>query len=325
MSDNLNNKIWLIGSGPMAVDYAKVLCAMNFPFSVIGRGETSAKAFYDKTGVEVITGGLEKALGKFAKPHSAIVSTGIDELASSAQLLMDYGVNKILLEKPGIAEPSEINSLVEKSKQTNSTVVLAYNRRFYASVRKAKEIIKQDGGVVSFNFEFTEWSHEIKNIKKSDIIMHHWFLGNSSHVVDLAFYLGGRPKEISSFVKGGIDWHPSSSVFAGAGISETGALFSYQANWEAPGRWSVEMLTSKHRLIFRPMEKLQIQKIGSVAIDMVADIDYTLDETYKPGLYLELNSFLKNDYTVFSTIQDQEKFMKQFYLEMAGYKQLENQ
>ena len=41
------------------------------------------------------------------------------------------------------------------------------------------------------------------------------------------------------------------------------------------------------------MEKLQIQKKGSINIDFVKDIDYTLDELYKPGIYLQVKSFLK--------------------------------
>ena len=69
------------------------------------------------------------------------------------------------------------------------------------------------------------------------------------------------------------------------------ALFSYHANWEAPGRWSVEILTPKHRLYFKPMETLQIQEIGSVAVNPV-QIDDTLDKEFKPGLYLQVKSFL---------------------------------
>ena len=39
------------------------------------------------------------------------------------------------------------------------------------------------------------------------------------------------------------------ALVAGAGVTENGALFSYHANWEAPGRWSVEIMTKKRRLM----------------------------------------------------------------------------
>ena len=51
-------------------------------------------------------------------------------------------------------------------------------------------MIAEDGGVTSFHFEFTEWSHQIQHLQKAPGVMDHWVLGNSSHVLDLAFHLG---------------------------------------------------------------------------------------------------------------------------------------
>jgi len=133
----------------------------------------------------------------------------------------------------------------------------------------------------------------------------------------LAFYLGGCPKQIESFSTGGLSWHPSSSIFSGAGVSENGALFSYQANWESAGRWSVEMLTSEHRYIFRPMEKLQVQKRGEIVMKE-ASVDYKLDEDYKPGLYLQTLNFLEGDQLGFCTIEDQFNSIDT-YNKMASY------
>jgi predicted dehydrogenase len=290
----MNTSIWLIGAGPMAIDYHKVLNDLEVPFTVVGRGESSAKLFFEKTGVKPIVGGLKAFLLDNPKPCShAIVAVGVEKLAETTMELLEYGIKNILVEKPAGLNKEEIGSVAKLTKEKNANVYVAYNRRFYASVLKAKEIIEADGGVTSFNFEFTEWAHEIQNLKKAPGVKENWFLANSTHVVDLAFYLGGKPKEISNYTSGSLKWHPSSSVFAGAGISKTKALFSYQANWESAGRWSVEMLTKEHRLIFRPMEKLQIQKRGSIQIDYVKEIDYTSDEQYKPGLYLQTEVFLK--------------------------------
>ena len=125
-------------------------------------------------------------------------------------------------------------------------------------------------------------------------MLKNWFLANSSHIVDLAFFLGGKPNRLHSYVEGGSDWHPAATIFSGAGTTETGALFSYQANWEAPGRWGVEMLTRKNRFIFRPLEKLKVQKINTPFAESI-QIDDQLDIDFKPGLYLQTESFLKGD------------------------------
>ena len=57
MSDNLKNKIWLIGTGQMAVDYFKVLNDLDLSFKVIGRGKASSALFFETTGFKPFIGG----------------------------------------------------------------------------------------------------------------------------------------------------------------------------------------------------------------------------------------------------------------------------
>tara|TARA_Y100001935_G_scaffold255541_1_gene269312 strand:+ start:2235 stop:3203 length:969 start_codon:yes stop_codon:yes gene_type:complete len=296
MSDNLKNKIWLIGTGQMAVDYFKVLNDLDLSFKVIGRGKASSALFFETTGFKPFIGGLNKFLSTDPeKPSHAIVAVGAEELTEITRQLLEKGIKNLLVEKPGGLDIRKINDVVKIVNEKKANVYIGYNRRFYASVIKAKKIIESDGGVSSFNFEFTEWSHIIEKLKKTNYIKEHWFLGNSTHVIDLAFYLGGKPKKISSYSSGGLSWHPSASIFSGAGVSETGALFSYKANWESAGRWGVEVLTKKNRLIFEPLEKLKIQKRGNIEVEDVRDINYSLDEKYKPGLYNQIKSFLSQN------------------------------
>jgi len=231
--------------------------------------------------------------------------------------LLTYGVKRILVEKPAGLTLDEIQELSEAATQCNAEIYVAYNRRFFSAVTMAQKIIKKDGGVESFNFEITEWGHEIEKISKGKGVKENWFLGNTTHVVDLAFFLGGAPRDIKCFTASGTSWHKRSANFAGAGVSQKGALFAYHGNWNAPGRWSVEMLTRKHRLIFRPIEKLQIQKLGSVLIEEV-EIDDTLDVRFKPGLYRQLESFFKGDVSQLCSIQTHAKNCE-YYNKMANY------
>lgn len=298
-------KTLLVGSGPMAIDYAKVLKALNVEMVVVGRGKESATQFEEATGISVHIGGVESWLGQsMPVPAQAIVVVGERWLGEVSLMLIEHGLKAILVEKPGGSTAIEIKEINRQAKKHCARVNVAYNRRFYASVKKAQEIILEDGGVSSFNFEFTEWSHVIESLEKEDGVKEQWFLHNSTHVIDMAFFLCGKPKEFSHYTAGGLSWHPSGSVYAGAGISEKGALFSYQANWEAPGRWGVEVLTKKHRLIFRPLEKLQIQKVGSVQIESFA-IDDALDKTYKPGLYRQVEAFINGENEMLCTLEEQ--------------------
>ena len=311
-------QIWLIGAGEMAKDYIKVINALKIQAKIIGRGTKSATNFKNQTGQSVITGGLEAYLKTTPTPCShAIVSVGVNDLYKTTKLLLEYGVKNILVEKPGAIFQNDLLDLKKISSDCNALVAIAYNRRFFASTEKAIEIINKDGGALSFNFEFTEWGHVIGSLNKPSTITDAWFIANSTHVVDLAFFLGGKPLELSTYTKGGVKWHNSSSIFSGSGISDKNALFSYQANWEAPGRWGVEILTSKHRLILRPIEKLQIQKIGSINIEFLK-INDKYDNLFKPGLFKQVDSFLKNNLTKLCLLDEQIEIFD-IYKKIANY------
>lgn len=304
----------------MAMDYAAVMQAQGIAFTVIGRGVAKAENFETKTGIRPITGGLESFLPT-ATPCAythAIVATGIEALAQNTRLLLDFGLKNILIEKPGGMNVSEIEALAAAAKTAEANVLLAYNRRFYASVQKVREMAAADGGIESFHFEFTEWGHRIAPLLKAPGVKEAWFLANSTHVADMAFYLGGKPEIMQSFTNGGCDWHPSATVFAGAGRTERNALFSYQAHWEAPGRWSVEVITKKHRYYLKPLEEIQIQENGSVQVALLPCSD-EIDKQFKPGLYRQVAAWLSGEISQFCTIEEQA-IMMHWYDQMANYK-----
>lgn len=286
-------KILLLGAGQMAEAYAKVLKALNTEFVVVGRSQKSAEIFETRTGVEVIAGSYENFLSSDnSLPAKAIVTID-DELLHKAIIdLSNAGIKEILTEKPAGLFIDDIAAIKKTDDKNNTKVYVAYNRRFYASVIKALELINEDGGVKSFHFEFTEWSHKIEILDKPKIVLNRWLIANSSHVIDLAFFLGGKPKQINSHVSGNLSWHPDGCIFTGSGISDKDALFSYNANWNSPGRWGVEIMTNNYRLILKPLEKLQLMKKGSVNIEE-ADIDYSFDNNFKPGLFLQTKYFLE--------------------------------
>ena len=126
--------------------------------------------------MEPFVGGLEFFLEKKPKPCShAIVAVGVEQLASITKQLLIYGIQNILVEKPSGLNKKEIESVSKLTKSKNANVLVAYNRRYYASTIKAKEIIEKDGGVSSFNFEFTEWAHEVEKLEKSSDLKENWF------------------------------------------------------------------------------------------------------------------------------------------------------
>ena len=146
--------------------------------------------------------------------------------------LINFGVKYILVEKPCSISLNELNILMKLSKKINPRFFVAYNRRFYNSSIEAIKIINNDGGVLSFNFDFTEIVKKVEKLKLPKKVKENWFLCNSTHVVDLAFFYVVFRK-INSFTDGSLKWHNSSSIFCGSGLTDRGALFSYNANWSS--------------------------------------------------------------------------------------------
>lgn len=311
--------VLIVGAGYMAKEYVKVLINMNMPFVVVGRSEKSASEFEKELDIPVQRGGLENVFDSLnGVPHFAIVATTLESLEENTIYLLNKGVKNILVEKPGAVTIEGMQRIKQLASKNEANVYIAYNRRFYASVLEANRRLELDGGLSSLIFEFTEWNHVITNFDKSKYQFNNWFIGNSTHVIDTAFYFGGRPKEISTFVQSHLDWHPKGSIFAGAGVTEKNILFSYHANWSAPGSWKLELLTSKNRYIFRPFEKLHVQKIGTVTLEEI-ELDNELDIQFKPGLYEQTKAFLTGG-TLFSNLLTFKEGLEtfSFYERMNG-------
>lgn len=310
--------IWLIGSGRMGQDYARVLRGLGVSFEAIGRGEESAAIFESTTGKAVRLGGLSNVLRSERPPERAIIAVGVEKLSATTQELVRAGTKRIMVEKPAGLNLAEIRELNLTAEKYGASVLLAYNRRFYASVHHARQCIIEDGGVLSAQFEFTEWANVIAPLIKGAGVKEHWLLANSTHVIDLVFHLIGRPLNWQCWSAGAIEWHPAAARFAGAGVSDQGVMFSYLADWQAPGRWGVELLTAKRRLILRPLERLAVTPLDSVKVEVIQPLD-ELDQEYKPGLYRQTKAFLEGDDQFFCSLAEQVNNVA-IYSRMAGYK-----
>jgi len=311
--------ILVVGAGYMAREYVRVLNALEKKVLVVGRSESKVKEIRDELNVEAVSGGLESYISdNQVSQLLAIVCTPVETLSTVTLCLLKSGVKKILLEKPGGLAKEELIEIDKQAKKNRAEVRIGYNRRFYQSTLAAEEIIESDGGLIGLNFEITEWSHIIEKENVSEEVKQNWVIANTSHVLDLAFYIAGTPKEISSYSVGELDWHVSGARFCGAGITDSNVVYNYCGYWDGPGRWSVEFVTRKNRLIFRPMEKLQVQKIGSVVVEDVQNIDYKLDLTYKPGLFLQTKAFLEGNYSRLCSLDEQISALE-LYAKIANY------
>ncbi len=315
MPDNI--KVLIVGAGYMGREYAKVLKALNISFDVFTRTKKTANIFEKEIGVKPIVDDLDGCLNNNSCNYSHVINcVNVESLAAITKTIIESNVLNILVEKPVGISYESVKKVYEYAKKFNANVFVGYNRRYYSSSIRAQEIVNDDGGLLSVNFEFTEWKNKIDFSKYSKDVEEKWLIANSSHVIDLAFYFAGEPEKFHFY--SGHNIEPSKDIFVGSGITTNGVYFNYFANWDAPGRWGVELLTNKHRLYLRPMEKLFIQNINSVDITEVK-INDELDLDYKPGIYNEVKDFLSPaPSNRLKTIDDQVTSLKYYFEILNG-------
>lgn len=290
--------IALVGTGSMAHEYYKVLKELSDDIVVIGNSPASVRAFEIKTNAEAYSGGFVNVVKSSdfdpSRITHAIVAVGAESLFQVTRDIIKTGIKNILVEKPACLYEHQLGELVGyQSSDDGLGIYVGYNRRFYQSVMQLEECLLADGGLLSFTFDFTEWSHIVEREVQSDIIKNNWFIANSTHVVDLAFFIGGEIKDLSSYTSGSLSWHDK-AIYSGAGITKENILFSYHSNWSSAGRWSLEFNSPARKYILRPLESLQAIDRGTVKkYEISTKAEY--DKRFKPGLYLQVEAFLNGN------------------------------
>ncbi len=263
-SYSLDDKsVLIIGGGYMGKEYAHALEQLGVnDVTIITKSPKQASDFSDKFHYTILDGGFEKQLPTVGKKDLVIIATPTEFLIPATKLAIKTGQTRILLEKPGSLFHQELfslNEIIDKQK-----VRIAYNRLLYPNFNKIKQLAKNEGGITSCKFDFTEWIHKIPFGVYQENEYTLWGISNSLHVITMALELIGMPKEITSFQFGKLAWHTSGSIFVGAGTSEENIPFSYHANWESSGRWMVEIMTKENSYRLMPLEKIFVCKKGTV-------------------------------------------------------------
>ncbi len=301
--------IILIGAGPMAIAYAKALQHMGHSFQCLGRGSESAARFLRETGVAAGTGPLEQQL-QSVEIHGAmvIVAVSINQLAPVCQMLLQKEPRGVLVEKPGGVDLRQMAELA--AQDMGGRIRVAYNRRFFKSTQAARQIIADDGGAQSVHFEFTELPDRLAalGVHPPEVLANLPY-ANSSHVFDMAFFLGQANGDLSDVSiagaerQGGLVWHPDGARFASCGTIGERALYSCMADWQSGGNWSVEITTSKRRLRLKPLETLTEQLRETFAVQPIALPEEPKD--IKPGLHDMLVDFMENGGAQLPTMRQQ--------------------
>ena len=296
MSDK--NLVLLVGAGVMADAYLDVLTFLRKDVVVVGRGNPNIERLRQKYPQHsYFSAGLDAYIASGTEiPKMAINCVSITDLENVTVTLLRLGITAILVEKPGSLSYSGLKNCAEEAQKKRADVYIAFNRRHYDSVIQLCNLAELDGGLQSLHFDFTELTKSVGAHTHDTPALERWALSNSAHVIDTAFYLAGLPKDLHTNIAGrsAISWHPEGSIFSGCGLTKKEVPFTYHANWQAPGRWSVEAMTRSYKFLLSPMEELLVQEHGSFSFNNV-QLASTDDKDFKPGILKQTKQFLSGE------------------------------
>lgn len=259
-------KVLIVGAGGIAPEYIKALRAIGITdIDILSRTVESAQRLSESYGLGRYFGGGDTTLATIVGNYDAIVlAANIEALLGLMQTCVTLAPGTpVLVEKPVALSSDELASFATKHPQNRISVAL--NRLYFPSVASLRELLRTEPAT-SVHFSFTEWVHRIDPAHYGQRELAFWGLSNCIHVTGTVFDLVGLPQSIAPFIGGQdrISWHPSGSVFAGAGVSNTGVPFSYMSDWTSAGRWSIAVSTAAGRYDLAPMEGIAFTPRGSI-------------------------------------------------------------
>lgn len=308
--------VLIVGTGAMGAAHAQAIEHLGKLPEVVGRSEPSAARFSSRFGLPAQGIGLEKYFAAGNLPSHAIVAVPILELSGVTTKLLEAGVQHILVEKPGALSSAALTLLMNSASSSGANVWVAYNRRFLESTSHLLVLLEEFGGPTRLECEFNERLGELRELGHPPAVLERWLLANSSHVLDLAIFLGGFPTILSNFPRGRLPWHPSASKFNASGKTENGCEVIFRADWDQEGSWSLRISAGGRTYEMRPLEELH--ELVPENLERKKLYSSTPEEHIKPGLIEQARHFFSSDTTRLCSLRDQIRNM-QLYEAIGGY------
>lgn len=289
------DRVTVFGFGGMGKNYVAALQTLGVKeIRVCSQSKEKLLPLKGLKNVTTFSGGFESFFETPHKNELAIIAVPVDRLIPAALHLKKLGYQKFLIEKPISLYSKTLETFTADFSQPDYEAFCAYNRVAYPTVLEAKAMIREEGGPTSCHMTLTEMVRADWPERFPAEELARWGVSNSSHVISLASAFIGFPEKLSTFQSGNaFHWHPSGSVFTGAGVSDKRIPFSAHADWGSKGRWAVEVTTRKAAYRFCPLEKLY-RKAESLGEWQEIPV-YSVASEIKAGFVEQVSAALHSD------------------------------
>lgn len=248
----------VVGFGNMGRQYVKALRALGVEHvRVCSRSAGPLQELHEADGVETVSGGFEGLNARPGADELGIVATPVSLLVPASERLADLGFRRLLIEKPVSLWSQEIEQLAERFGARGVTAACAYNRVAYPGVCEALARARQEGGITSCTYTFTELMSPDWPERFPPQELARWGIANSLHVMSMAHRLIGLPARWSAFQAGAgrWPWHPSGAVFTGGACLCSIFPFRTMRIGARPGAGRLKFIRRKRLIVFVPWKR----------------------------------------------------------------------
>ena len=281
-------RLALVGYGRIAPKHLEVFRALGCEFvACCNRSAPGREKATRDGGIERTYAKIDEMLER-ERPDGVVSCASLDQVFATAQQILPFAVPTLLEKPPGtsLAEFDELESLAARHR---TPVMVGLNRRNYTVLRKA---VADAGGPEAITAVFVEWSEDPAHCLRRGLTesqVERMVFGNSLHGLDLLTQLAGPIAE--PLVLGRNLGEPFRWLMSLQGISQRGALATFQSTWDSPGGWRLVFCTPGRRYTFAPLETCQVSETGSKELRPIEPDE--CDRQFKPGFFGQSLAFLE--------------------------------
>jgi len=250
LPDYSNIKVVFIGCGNIAYYHYDVLNSLKIKIAAASarKNSDSLKKFVDKYPSVKSYDNYHKMI-KENKPDAVFVLTSWDQTEKVVSDIAEYGL-PLFIEKPLALSSDQIKFLIDRFPDMMDKIQIGYNRRFYEFVQILKDKLN-NVKIDSVEINIPETTLECND----NNWLRYLLLHNSSHVLDLLFYLlGGIDVNILSHIK-----HVDKEFNRLRGYN-TFMLYKNSlpihliANWDTPANFAIKFFSRNLLFELMPIE-----------------------------------------------------------------------
>lgn len=284
-----NIEIALIGSGPISHHHVNVLEDVGMSVTAVATMNPDSDTindFSEKFGIEnTFKGDSWRDMITSKNWDGIVIATHISGTPEAIKYCLTTNT-PILVEKP-VSWSSKTICRIRK-KMDCENVIVGYNRRYYKTIRKAREFLDGNQPVMA-NIELPAAS----GLKS--------FIGMSTHGIDILRYLFGDLTVLSTYE---LTNKESLNGYTSTLRSNSGDLINIIGNWEAPANIGMNIDNQDTRFQIRPYEQARIyngfnikepgeeNQIKRYIPEKKKKINIE-NRGYKPGFYKQAQSYKK--------------------------------